>query len=470
MKKRFCLILVAVLMIVGCVTAPKQTTYAAENLSVEQVQYLLDLNGYWAIQVHFDKNIDVKNTESVESDINVRNYIKLNGFTLGEIADNGKDAEGNKVDQALMVHRMDNNGDGHIVLHIFVSDKVTVETGGIKPAGEENVLQVLPGFTSVLGDTVTEEFIFYNKGAGWIEKIDTSGIAWGDLNVVSVSGPTVSAGENVSFFVTFDKALSNKALLHINASAEWLLAVSQQNPPPFYYSAEELQLMQSYGIMESYTECIYFNGVSLNELMQKETDAAQRPGTIMVHIGGTGDMSVMEISFGGTKYVNGKAEDGANKITDLEQEFILEFRAGIKTVTVLETKETVRFRYAPASGKFVKETQGELSSETGIQKIFYNGYRIGEGERIPLKGQEFSPELLSVILVDTAASFKVNEEESGICLLVTATDGTQKEYRLFFDQTSSNIWLWIGIGAGIAVVVACAAVLTVCLLKRRKSK
>lgn len=288
---------------------------------------------------------------------------------------------------------------------------------------------MLAGFASVTGETIKEDVFFYNKGAGWVKKIDTSNVQWGELKVLNISAPKMNALETVSFSITFDQPLSNKALLHINASPEWLLQVSKQEQPPFVYTAEELQLMQSYGITDSLGECIYFNGKSLSELMLKETEPAQRPGTIMVHIGGSGDMNVMEIYFGGVKEVGGETVDAANKISDLSQEFVFEFKSGLKTVTALETKENFVFRYSPASKHFSRVIEGQISSDTSIASVYYNGYLIEEDGKIPLRGQEFRESLLTVILNDPNSSYEILDQQSHTLVLrVTATGKLHYEF------------------------------------------
>lgn len=458
------------LAVAGSVAVFAEQTNA---LGVERVDGSLNstMSGYWNMQIRFDRDIDLPDgTVNVEQDPSVRNCIEINGFTLGEIWDGGKDAEGEKVVQPLMVHRLPNGDDPRVVLHIFVSAEITPETGGIRTDGTQNTLSVLPGFTAVTGETVQERVDFINKGAGWAKVIDTSGVVWGEIRVLSVAAPKIDVLDNVSFLVTFDQPLSNKQLLHINASSDWLLAVSKQQNPPFVYTAEELQLMQSYGIIDSISEKIYFNGKSIAELMRKEEDPAQRPGTVMVHIGGTGDMNVMEISFGGRKVINGETVDGVNRIDNIDQEFVLEFKQGLKTVTSLETKEDYVFRYSPASGKFSRVIEGQQSSETGMEAVYYNGYAIAEGGKIPLRGGAFDESLLTVVTVDEAAFASVTSGKDGITVRVTATDGTYRDYYYAFETPekggSAVVWICVGVAAAVIAAGVCAFI----ILYRRKKK
>lgn len=128
MKKKLLrfLILLCLTMSVSMILTPAIAAQG-DPLEVERVDYLMKLNGYWAIQIRFDRNIDRQDTQSVENEPSIRNYIEINGFTLGEIADGGKDSNGNAVESPVMAHRMANGNDSRIVLHLFIPKKLRLK-------------------------------------------------------------------------------------------------------------------------------------------------------------------------------------------------------------------------------------------------------------------------------------------------------------------------------------------------------
>ena len=454
-----------------------------ETTKIEKLDYLLYMqdNDSYAIQVHFRapaSNAEMQNVQDMDF---IKNGFKLNGFTMGEIMAGAKDAEGNPVETPVIAHLLPPTGvpgSGKIVVHFFISAKITPETGGVK-IGEDgslngNVFEVLADTKLPSMQVVDRDYKFVYEGA-WAEEVDTSGIEWEEIHLISVSKPVLASEDNVMFTLTFDKDITHKELLHINADVSWLLAVSEQAAPPFRYTAAELNILSAYGILKSLKENILFNGQSIAELMEKETDVTQRPVTVMVHYGQNSAMNQITVAFAGHKTdADGNTLDGANRITDLEQEFTFTIKQGFRTSMLGEIKQDVTFKYNPAAGMFIEEAAGgTLSSNTNVSAVYYNGFKVEKGGTLNVKAlTSLDKRLFTVVLEDPTSTFEVigadslQEGANTVTLKITSTDGTTAEYTFTVNVTAESEEGGCGSAmyggtalAGVAIALACAAIM-----------
>lgn len=453
-----------------------------KNTRVEKLDYLLYMENVdsYAIQVHFKapaSNTEMQNVQDMDF---IRNGFKLNGFTIGEIMAGAKDADGNAVADPVTAHLLPPTGvpgTGKIVIHFFISAKITEATGGIKDKG--NTLEIVGGTKLPSVTKVSRDYKFVYENGGWAEEVDTSGIEWEELHLVSVSKPVLSSDENVMFTLAFDKNITYKELLHINGDVSWLLAVSEQDSAPFRYTAEELNVLSAYGILSSLKEKILFNGQSIAELMEKEQNAAYRPVTVMVHVGQSGEMNTINIAFAGKSFdAEGNSVDGANKIGDLNAEFTFTVKAGFRTTLLGEVAKDETFRYNPAAGVFVKEAEdGALSGDTTINGVYYNGYKIEKNGTLVLKDTEkLDAKLFTVLLGDPTSVFEVvggdalKEGDNAVVIRVTSTDGTVGEFAFTVTVQAAEKGSCGSTLGGASLIGACALLIAASLLLRKKQR
>lgn len=258
-----------------------------EKTKIERLDFFLYMEAVdaYAVQIHFKHDAAFAGVENVQNAEFLQKNFKINGKTIGEINQNAKDADGKTIQTPIIAHLLPPTGvagEGKVVLHLFINAKIAQEYGGIKPSG--NTIEVLKDALLPSLKKVDRDYKFEYDG-GWGEVKDTSDIVWEEVKLIRVSKPITGAENNVGFTLTFDKAITNNELLHINADVSWLLAVSAQDTPPFRYSAEELNILTAYGILKSLKNNVLFNGLSIKEMMEKETVLAYRHVTVMVHIG-----------------------------------------------------------------------------------------------------------------------------------------------------------------------------------------
>lgn len=425
-----------------------------KETKVEKVEYLLymqEIDSY-AIQVHFKApaaNSDMQNVQNMDF---VKDGFKLNGFTLGEIMQGAKDKDGNPIENPINAHLLSPTGvpgTGKIVLHLFVSAKITPETGGVKVVDDSvngNEFEVLEGTKLPSMYSVSRDYKFKYEGA-WAEVVDTSGIEWEEIHLVSISKPVLASEDNVTFTLTFDKNITHKELLHINADVSWLLAVSQQATPPFRYTAAELNILSAYGILSSLQENILFNGQSIKQMMEKETNITQRPVTVMVHYGQNAAMNQIMVAFAGHKTdAEGNVLDGANRITDLDQEFTFTIKAGFRTSMLGEIKKDVTFRYNPTAGMFIEEVVGgAASSNTNVKSVYYNGFKVENGGSLTFVGiTKLDKNLFTVVLEDPTSVFEVTGADSlkigdnPVTIKITSTDGSTADFNFTVHITEAD--------------------------------
>ena len=119
------------------------------------------------------------------------------------------------------------------------------------------------------------------------------------------------------------------------------------------YSATELNSFTKYGVFDSMAHNILVNGKSVYEMMKVDETKyplAVQPAIAVVHSaqGGTG-LNTLRVVIGGIRVEGTTTEDLPFRITDLNQNFVITVKAGLRTPLGQEVKEDMSFIYDPVS-------------------------------------------------------------------------------------------------------------------------
>lgn len=458
--------------------------------------YMPSLNSF-AIQVKLDRSAGKIFMENIQKMDIVSRYVLVNGKTVYDIIAAEKAAGRVYTDQnggimdPVVLHYQQDGSDGYFVLNIFVHKDLAEADGGllyqivtqVQPDGsvtreyvpsEGNRVGVLKDLYLPCNFKLDRDYTYIYVDGDWREESDISTDDWQAIEILSVSAPEVAEQENVSFNIRFNRPITGTQLLHIAAGDDWLLSVSNQANPPFVYTADQLALFRKYGIVDSLLDNILFNGVSLRELKERETNQDLKATTIMVHLG-TVDSSTLTIQFAGTVPATGA--DYANRITDLNQEFEFTFLAGVKTVNASILKEDVTFRYSPETGNFARVA--EATPELVIENVYYNGTKIEENGTIRVSNIDALDErFLTADLGSESAVFEIegnvlHDGVNELKLVARSGDGSKTAEFSFFvekvtEQNNTGLIIGLSVGGGV-LVLALAAVFVLWRMKKSKT-
>lgn len=226
-------------------------------------------------------------------------YVLLNGKTIRELQKTAVDKDGNPMPSGITVQMGGYMNIQGKCLIVYLNGNLADEFLFKKTAGEE--ITIKAGFTSKIGDVVAEDVTFeYYEGA-WRKTLDTSGYAYTDLQVTSISslqyiGETVNGKRAVTFFIYFDRALSNERLLYVTRGKENLLALRESG-------ALKVSEEKIYGIVDNHIgdyvlDYIKYDGKTLRETLKAEETLAMQTWGIDVHFNGdTFDTKAIQVTF-----------------------------------------------------------------------------------------------------------------------------------------------------------------------------
>ncbi len=275
----------------------------------------------------------------------VRDLVAVNGKTIKEIiAANQANAEEGA------------DWDGRLDVHIEMKDEVAKimrivlkKADGWADFNNDVTVTVKGGFHSDMA-IVSEDLTYTYNAANkvWLapgEKVP----AFEAVKLVGVDAPDMkdsAANFNVEFVLRFDEDIDNRQHTYISMEPGFVSSfVGSKND----YSESEIVSFTKFGIFESMAKNILLNGKSVQDMMEQSGwEFPQWPNVAVVHVaqGGTGN-NTLRLVIGG-QYVNGdKTTHNPFQITDLNQNFVITVKAGLRTPLGQEVKEDISFIYDP---------------------------------------------------------------------------------------------------------------------------
>lgn len=268
--------------------------------------------------------------------------VLLNGKSLRELQETAVDKDGNAMPSGITVQMGGYMNIQGKCLIVYLNGNLADEFLFKKTAGEE--ITIKAGFTSKVGDVVAEDVTFeYYEGA-WRKTLDTSAYTYTDLQVTSISslqyiGDTIDGKRAVTFFIYFDRAVSNERLLYVTRNKENLLALRESG-------ALKVSEEKIYGIVDNHIgdyvlDYIKYDGKTIRETLKAEETVAMQTWGIDVHFNGdTFDTKVIQVTF--------NAE--ANCLISKEGSHTFEIMEGFVSPLLGKTTRSYKFELVETGG------------------------------------------------------------------------------------------------------------------------
>lgn len=328
--------------------APKEDTVKVEN-----IMGIVDLKTTYATQIRFSKSAAITTTECANSPA-VRDFVKINGKTIGEI---------NKAYPKAIEAYWNDNGDAqgikdnYFVLHLFISKTLPKDFAGIKMDAADTI-EVMNGFVLPNNGIIKERELFTYKyrDSTWIKK-GTVQPLFSKVDILECAGFN-AVTENHQIIIKFNSTVSFGWLPHMNADSSWLKAISNMDKPVFYYSEASLKSYIEYGVQDSLRDKVFINGKSIWDLMIAD-DPTMKNVTIICTYGDNGSNSL-------SMMFNDK---GINAI-DITKKYEITFLKGFITPAGGMLEEDVKLIYNPQTKKWSKnteETNAAISEQTVVK-------------------------------------------------------------------------------------------------------
>ena len=268
--------------------------------------------------------------------------VLLNGKSLRELQETAVDKDGNAMPSGITVQMGGYMNIQGKCLIVYLNGNLADEFLFKKTAGEE--ITIKAGFTSKVGDVVAEDVTFeYYEGA-WRKTLDTSAYTYTDLQVTSISslqyiGDTIDGKRAVTFFIYFDRAVSNERLLYVTRNKENLLALRESG-------ALKVSEEKIYGIVDNHIgdyvlDYIKYDGKTIRETLKAEETVAMQTWGIDMHFNGdTFDTKAIQVTF--------NAE--ANCLISKEGSHTFEIMEGFVSPLLGKTTRSYKFELVETGG------------------------------------------------------------------------------------------------------------------------
>ncbi|MCL2751768.1 MAG: hypothetical protein FWE62_03320 [Firmicutes bacterium] len=321
--------------------------YDPEDIDEDEIKVL---NAYsvsgpelLGIFVVFDGDAAVGKIDFQQANYFESNYIRINGYLVKDILADAVDNDGTPLlnglglpeTNAVAVHYTFDASFNAVGINIYLlrtlKDEYLYKNGNAAAGIVE--IEFLKDFETPNGKYIvtTAKLILSDKAYSVRpETVASVPGAANDLKVVSISPLSNDGNGNIAVTIKFNKPITDLARAHINAPFGFLLLNSLLVEPPLQwanYTVRELNYYFSIGAVYQMLGSMLFDGISVGELMARESEEHRIAGTIMIHLGNaaTGDMSVITFTF---------AANGDNKLfaEDLLEQHTFTFKAGFMSL------------------------------------------------------------------------------------------------------------------------------------------
>lgn len=294
---------------------------------------------------------------------------------------------------------------------------------------------------------------------------------WQSVECISIAPPTKHPlYGNVAFQVNFNKEVTNVNYKHLAAGATVLNTFGKYDKPNM--TDGTIKSLDESGVFDSMNDCIAFNGKKVREIQKIS------PLACMIHVGELGANNSMCIEF------TGDIESVA--ITDLNDDFTFTFYEGLKFPSGVEIKETVTWKYNPATQAF-SQVPNETNPSDANFSVYYNGQKVTKENNLVTiyDKQAFSIDNFYVFTSDVFATVEIQPQfetlADGYNYVIIVCKSANNVYiqrmQVVFDlqqyaePTQMNKWVKITLWVGIPIVTLSAiTVPTVMILAKKRRK
>lgn len=274
----------------------------------------------------------------------VREKVELNGKTLKELmAAAAADPKDSDASAAIDVHINDSTENN--IMRIVLKkayDFVDFDT--------DFTLTIKAGFHSDIA-IVSDDLVYtYNSHAGiWLAPGETAP-SFDAVTLIGIDAPdmtSASENKNVQFLLKFSENIDTRQHAYISTDKDLAAALAGSN-----YSASELTSFTKFSVFSTMASHILLNGKSIREMIDESGWAyAQSPNVATIHscFEGTG-LNTLRLVIGGEyPQTDGTVLHNPFQINDLNENFVITVKAGLRTPLGQEVKEDVSFIYDPVS-------------------------------------------------------------------------------------------------------------------------
>lgn len=267
----------------------------------------------------------------------VREKVVINGKTLKELMASVS------AEDAVDVHINDSAENN--IMRIVLK-----KAYGFVDFNENIILTVKEGFHSDIA-VVSEDIVYtYSSSAGiWLAPGETAP-SFDAVTLIGINAPdmtSASENKNVQFLLKFSENIDTRQHAYISTDKDLAAALAGSN-----YSASELTSFTKFSVFSTMATHILLNGKSIKDMIDESGWAyAQSPNVATIHscFEGTG-LNTLRLVIGG-EYPQTDATILHNpfQINDLNQNFVITVKAGLRTPLGQEVKEDISFIYDPVS-------------------------------------------------------------------------------------------------------------------------
>ncbi len=300
-------------------------------------------------------------------------YLQLNGKSVREMMDMNKEEGKNGYEGAVDVH-----------VRVYPEKNTTELTLHVKDAFAAGVdwdndilITVKAGFRGE-GVQVKNDVTFtYDQEAQMWLAPGEEPPAFDAVTLVGLDAPVMkdaASNKNVEFVLRFSEDIDNRQHAYISMPADFVGSFVGSSAD---YSETELKTFTKYGVFDTMSKNICLNGKSVYDMIQESNyEYSQWPNVAVVHSaqGGTGN-NTLRLVIGGEYTEDGQIKPRPFQITDLNQNFVITVKAGLRTPLGQEVKEDISFIYDPASGKWYEGSTVDVIPQT-VTVTFMDGENV----------------------------------------------------------------------------------------------